>query len=409
MPKQFDIPRAYRSDIIGAIKRKRAAADTRKDDLSASELDLGPVVFRVARFFGFCYGVENAIEIAYRALEENPGKRIFLLSEMIHNPHVNADLISRGVSFLQTAEGEQIVPFSELKKEDVVIVPAFGTTREIFQQLEALGLNPQSYNATCPFVEKVWKRGRQLAAQGYSIVIHGKHTHEETRATFSQIRLDGPSVVVRDRDEAELLARYVRGEEPYDNFFEDFKGRYSQGFRVPEDLRKLGVVNQTTMLAEETHEIARMMRQALVSRFGEDATAEHFADTRDTLCYATSENQRSMRALLEHNADVAVVVGGYNSSNTSHLVELCEGRIPVFYVKDADEILSRDSIRHLDLHKGVVVSDNWLPNKPKVEILVSAGASCPDAMVEAVLARIAGLFTGARDLRQVAVGVAGLA
>lgn len=407
MPKQFDIPRAYRSDIIGSIKRKRAVIDSRKEDLSATELDLGPVVFRVARFFGFCYGVENAIEIAYRALEENPGKRIFLLSEMIHNPHVNADLISRGVSFLQTAEGEQIVPFSELRRDDVVIVPAFGTTREIFQQLEDLGLNPQSYNATCPFVEKVWKRGRQLVAQGYSIVIHGKHTHEETRATFSQIRPEGPSVVVRDRAEAELLARYVRGEEPDEKFFEDFKGRFSQDFRVPEDLTKLGVVNQTTMLAEETHEIARMMRQALIVRFGEDAITEHFADTRDTLCYATSENQRSMRALLELNADVAVVVGGYNSSNTSHLVELCEGKIPVFYVKDADEILSRDSIRHLDLHHGVVVSQNWLPKKSKVEILVSAGASCPDAMVEAVLARVAGLFPEARDLRQVAEGFAG--
>lgn len=407
MPKQFDIPRAYRSDIIGAIKRARAGSDSRKEDLSATELDLGPVLFRVARFFGFCYGVENAIEIAYRALEENPGKRIFLLSEMIHNPHVNADLVSRGVSFLQTAEGDQIVPFSELRQDDVVIVPAFGTTREIFQQLEMLGVNPQSYNATCPFVEKVWKRGRQLAAQGYSIVIHGKHTHEETRATFSQIRPEGPSVVVRDRSEAELLARYVRGDGRTDDFYEDFKGRHSDGFRVPDNLTKLGVVNQTTMLAEETHEIARMMREALLIRFGEDVIAEHFADTRDTLCYATSENQRSMRNLLQYKADVAVVVGGYNSSNTSHLVELCEGRIPVFYVKDADEIISRESIRHLDLQKGVVVSYNWLPNKPKVEILVSAGASCPDAMVEAVLSRIAGLFPEARNLRQAAERVAG--
>jgi len=401
MPKQFDIPRAYRSDIIGAIKKKRTAADGRKEDLSATEIDLGPVVFKVARFFGFCYGVENAIEIAYRALEENPGKRIFLLSEMIHNPHVNSDLVSRGVLFLQTADGGQLIPFSELRPEDVVIVPAFGTTREIFSELEAVGLNPQSYNATCPFVEKVWKRGRQLAQQGYSIVIHGKHTHEETRATFSQIRIDGSSVVVRDRDEAQLLARYVRGDEPYERFAADFGGRFSDGFRVPEDLIRIGVVNQTTMLAEETHEIAQMMRQALVDRFGIDAIGEHFADTRDTLCYATSENQRSMRALLENQADLAVVVGGYNSSNTAHLVELCQGRVPVFYVKDADEIISRELIRHLDLHSGVTVSNNWLPNKQRVTILISAGASCPDAIVEAVLARLAGLFPGASALQQV--------
>lgn len=402
MPKHFDIPRAYRSDLIGRIKRKRATADTRKEDLSPTEIDLGPVSFRIARFFGFCYGVENAIEIAYKAIEENPGRRVFLLSEMIHNPHVNADLISRGVRFLQTAHGEQLVPFAELRAEDVVIIPAFGTTREIFTILESLGVKPQSYNATCPFVEKVWKRGRQLAQQGYSIVIHGKHTHEETRATFSQVRVDGPSVVVRDRDEAALLARYVEGELPVERFYEDFKGRFSEGFRVPEDLSRIGVVNQTTMLAEETHEIAEMMKQAMVRRFGEGAIGDHFADTRDTLCYATSENQRSMRALLTNSADVAVVVGGYNSSNTSHLVELCEGKVPVFYVKDADEIISRDTIRHLDLHKGVITTHKWLPEKAKVQILVSAGASCPDAMVEAVLARIAGFFPDAEPLSDVA-------
>lgn len=399
MPKHFNIPRAYRSDFIGEIKRRRASADTRKEDLSPTAIDLGPVCFHMARFFGFCYGVENAIEIAYRALEDNPGKRIFLLSEMIHNPHVNSDLLSRGVSFLQTAHGEQLIPFSELRSDDVIIVPAFGTTREIFEKLKSLGINPQSYNATCPFVEKVWKRGRQLAQQGYTIVIHGKHTHEETRATFSQIRIDGPSVVVRDKAEAELLARYVRGELPDEQFFVDFAGRSSPGFRVPDDLRRLGVVNQTTMLAEETHEISQLMREAVVARFGVDAIEQHFADTRDTLCYATSENQRSMRALLESPADLAIVVGGYNSSNTSHLVELCEGKVPVFYVKDADEIHSREEIQHLDLHKGVVTTKSWLPQKDKVHILVSAGASCPDAMVEAVLSRVASLFPQSRPLQ----------
>jgi 4-hydroxy-3-methylbut-2-enyl diphosphate reductase len=398
MPKQFDIPRAYRSDLIGEIKKRRSAQDSRKDDLSPSVIDVGPVSFQIARFFGFCYGVENAIEIAYRALEENPGKRIYLLSEMIHNPHVNAELVSRGVSFLQTAAGEQLIPFSELKSSDVVIVPAFGTTREIFEQLRQQGIDPQSYNATCPFVEKVWKRGRQIAQQGFSVVIHGKHTHEETRATFSQIRVDGPSVVVRDREEAELLARYIRGELPLDNFSKDFAGRYSDTFRVPESLTRIGVVNQTTMLAEETHEIAQLLKEALRIRYGEQALASHFADTRDTLCYATSENQRAMRALLESPADLAIVVGGYNSSNTSHLVELCEGRVPVFYVKDADEIISKDQIRHLDLKRGVVTTSQWLPSKSKVHILVSAGASCPDATVEAVLSRVASLFSEAASL-----------
>jgi 4-hydroxy-3-methylbut-2-enyl diphosphate reductase len=326
---------------------------------------------------------------------------------MIHNPHVNSDLVSRGVRFLQTAEGDQLIPFAELRADDVVIIPAFGTTREMFEALKALGINPQSYNATCPFVEKVWKRGRQLATQGFTIVIHGKHTHEETRATFSQIRIDGPSVVVRDKSEAALLARYIRGELSPTQFYADFGGRYSDDFRVPEDLQRLGVVNQTTMLAEETLEIAQMMRQATVDRFGEAAVTEHFADTRDTLCYATSENQRSMKSLLDVSADLAIVVGGYNSSNTSHLVELCEGRLPVFYVKGAEEIISREEIRHLDLHSGVTTTREWLPSKEKVRILVSAGASCPDAMVEAVLVRVADLFPSASRLPDVVQPVSG--
>ena len=399
MPKEFNIPRSYRSDIIGEIKKKRADEDSRKEDLRASVLDLGPVVFHIARFFGFCYGVENAIEIAYRALEENPGKRIFLLSEMIHNPHVNSDLLSRGVQFLQTAEGEQLMPFSELSSDDVVIVPAFGTTKEIFDALLKLGIDPQSYNATCPFVEKVWKRGRQLAQQGYTIVIHGKHTHEETRATFSHIRLNGPSVVVRDKAEALRLCSYIKGELPLSQFQTDFASKFSEGFDPEVHLQRLGVVNQTTMLAEETHEIAGLVKDALGVKYGEGAVGNHYADTRDTLCYATSENQRAMKGLLEDQADLAIVVGGYNSSNTSHLVELCEGKLPVYYVKDAGEIESAQEIRHLSLEtKSVEVTKNWLPVKEKAHILISAGASCPDAMVEAVIARIASLYPSAMSL-----------
>jgi 4-hydroxy-3-methylbut-2-enyl diphosphate reductase len=324
---------------------------------------------------------------------------------MIHNPHVNSDLVSRGVRFLQTAEGQQLIPFAELRADDVVIIPAFGTTREMFEALAALGINPQSYNATCPFVEKVWKRGKQIAQQGYSIVIHGKHTHEETRATFSHIQIDGPSVVVRDREETALLTQYIRGEVPLARFSKDFAGRYSANFDPALHLSRMGVVNQTTMLAEETREIAGMVRDALASRFGEGSLGEHYADTRDTLCYATSENQRAMKGLLDEDADLAVIVGGYNSSNTSHLVELCEGRLPAFYVKDADEIVSVDEIRHLDLAtKRVVTSRGWLPtNKDKVHILISAGASCPDAMVESVISKISSLYPSALSVSQ-AVG-----
>lgn len=391
--------------MIGEIKKRRASTDSRKEDLGSTVLDLGPVVFHISRFFGFCYGVENAIEIAYRALEENPGKRIYLLSEMIHNPHVNADLLGRGVSFLQTADGDQIIPFSELRSDDVVIVPAFGTTREIFEALSALGIDPQKYNATCPFVEKVWKRGKQLSQQGYSIVIHGKHTHEETRATFSHIQVHGPSVVVRDKTETARLASYIRGELPIEQFSKDFAGRYSPNFIPSEHLTRMGVVNQTTMLAEETEEISSMVKEALAARYGVDVLSDHYADTRDTLCYATSENQRAMKTLLTEPADIAIVVGGYNSSNTSHLIELCEGKVPSFYVKDSDEILNRDEIRHLVLpEKKIVVSKNWLPRKDSVHILISAGASCPDAMVETVIAKISGFFPQATSLRSAALG-----
>ena len=406
MPKEFNIPRSYRSDIIGEIKRRRSAEDSRKEDLKATILDLGPVVFHIARFFGFCYGVENAIEIAYRALEENPGKRIFLLSEMIHNPHVNSDLLGRGVRFLQTAEGTQLIPFSELLADDVVIVPAFGTTKEIFEALTELGIDPQRYNATCPFVEKVWKRGRQLAQQGYTIIIHGQHSHEETRATFSHIRLNGPSVVVRDKEEALLLAAYVRSERPIELFENDFAGKFSSGFNPAEHLTRLGVVNQTTMLAEETHEISGLMKQALEDRFGADRVGEHYADTRDTLCYATSENQGAMKGLLRDEADLAIVVGGYNSSNTSHLVELCDGKVPVYYVKDAGEIVSAEEIRHLTLpEREVVTTKGWLPRKQPVHILISAGASCPDAMVEAVIGRVASLYPTTVALEVAAVNL----
>jgi len=399
MPKHFDIPPAYRSDLIGEIKRRRAAGDPRKEDLKPTELNLGPVVFYISRFFGFCYGVENAIEIAYRAVEENPSKRVFLLSEMIHNPHVNSDLLSRGVRFLQTPEGQHLIPFSELRGDDVVIVPAFGTTKEIFDALARVGIDPQRYNATCPFVEKVWKRGKQLASQGFSIVIHGKNTHEETRATFSHISLNGPSVVILDRNEALRVAEYIRGEVPVERFEVEFAGRFSSDFTAAEHLARIGVVNQTTMLAEETHEIAEIIKSALLARYGAEALSEHYADTRDTLCYATSENQKAMKGLLTQEADVAVIVGGYNSSNTSHLVELCEERVPAFYVKDADEIVSRDEIRHLILpSKEVRVTRGWLPFKEPARILVSAGASCPDATVEAVISKIASLYPSARPL-----------
>lgn len=394
MARKFDIPEYYRSSIISTIKNWRRSSDHRKKDLTPALLDLGAVRFKLARHFGFCFGVENAIEIAYRALKENPEKRVFLLSEMIHNPHVNSDLASKGVKFILAPDGAQLIPFESLKAEDIVIVPAFGTTVELFEKLRSLGLNPLQYNATCPFVEKVWARAEELAKAGYTIVVHGKHSHEETRATVSHARLFGRTITIRDMKEAQLLAEHIKLAHPISKFEHDFQGRYSPNFNPLTNLERIGVVNQTTMLATETQEISNLLKQAMLERYGHNNDRFHFADTRDTLCYATSENQQSVYGLIESGGDIAIVVGGYNSSNTSHLVELCADHMPTYYIKDCDEILSRDQIRHLNLDThSVLISNDWLPtNKPKLDILLTAGASCPDALVDLVVLKIASFF-----------------
>ena len=340
MPRTFNLPRFYESPIISAVKASRRNMDTRKQDLSPSVLDFGPVRFKIARHFGFCYGVENAVEIAYRALEENPDKRIFLLSEIIHNPRVNENLRHNGVQFLSDTEGNPLLPFDVLVPDDVVIVPAFGTTLEVEMELNARGVTLSSYNTTCPFVEKVWKRSQEIGKQDYTVVVHGKRYHEETRATFSHAQAEAPVVVVRDFAEAEDLAKVIRGGADADFFFEQFADRYSEGFHPDIHLKRIGIVNQTTMLASETQAIADLLRQAIIARYGEENPAEHFADTKDTLCYATKENQDATLALIAEGGDVAVVVGGYNSSNTSHLVELCEHKLPTYFIRDAEELLN---------------------------------------------------------------------
>src|SRR5580704_4675963 len=207
--KNFDIPIIYRSPLISAIKSKRKQQDRMKKDLTPTLLDLGDLHIYLARHFGFCYGVENAIDISFRTIEENPGKRIFLLSEMIHNPQVNADLQSRGLQFLQDTHANQLISFDEITGDDIVIIPAFGTTLEIEEKLNAKGIQTEKYNTTCPFVEKVWIRSEQIAKKNYTVVIHGKPKHEETRATFSHASSNTPAIVVNDMKEAEQLARYI--------------------------------------------------------------------------------------------------------------------------------------------------------------------------------------------------------
>jgi 4-hydroxy-3-methylbut-2-enyl diphosphate reductase len=274
--------------------------------------------------------VENAIEISYRALEENPGKKVYLLSQMIHNQEVNHDLLDRGIQFIMDTDGGQFIPWDNIHREDVVIIPAFGTTLEIEALLRQRGVDVQSYNTTCPFVEKVWNRAEKLGKDNYTIIIHGKPKHEETRATFSHSALNGPSVIVLDMDDALKLSEFILGKRKTQDFFKEFDGKYSEGFLPEQHLQRIGVVNQTTMLATETQAISDFFRKTMEEKYSIENIRSHFADTRDTLCYATNDNQDATYELLKSEADFAIVVGGYNSSNTSHIVELCERHFTTF-------------------------------------------------------------------------------
>lgn len=394
--KSFDVPVQYRSPLISRIKAQRKAADKLKKDFTPTVLEIGSLHVILARHFGFCYGVENAIEIAFRAVSENPGKRIFLLSEMIHNPGVNADLVAMGVKFIMDTGGKMLMDWNELKSDDIVIIPAFGTTREMEAALREKGIEPTTYETTCPFVEKVWNRAEKIGKDGYTIVVHGKPKHEETRATFSHSEAHTPTIVVKDIDQTRRLAEYINGKLPAADFYKEFSGQFSAGFDVERDLRRIGVVNQTTMLASETQGISDYLKSVMIAKYSLDATnlAQHFADTRDTLCYATNDNQSAVQGMLQTEADLALVIGGYNSSNTSHLVELCELVLPTYFINHEACLIDGESIRHFDLHAhDELQSRDYLPAKSPLRVMITSGASCPDALVERVIERLA-LLTG---------------
>lgn len=403
--KTFNIPEFYRSQIITPIKEFRRKKDKLKRDFTPTVLDFGPVRFLIARHFGFCYGVENAIDIAYSAIEQNPGKRIFLLSEMIHNPDVNHDLQSRGIQFLMDTKGNQIIPWETLTPEDIVIVPAFGTTVEIQAKLTSLGIDAYKYDTTCPFVEKVWNRAAQIGNKDYTIVVHGKPMHEETRATFSHSKENAPTVVVKDLKQAKRLATYITKESPAELFFEEFAGQYSVGFDPTIHLTRIGVVNQTTMLASDTQSIADYLKSTIIEHYqlAPEQVDQHFANTRDTLCYATNDNQDATYALLENTADLAIVAGGYNSSNTSHLVELCEEKLPTYFIASEEKLVDRNTIQHYDAHqKQEITTENYLPfGQAPISILLTCGASCPDAVVERILTKIVSFFDDTRSIEEV--------
>lgn len=386
--KIFEIPSFYRSPIISAVKNKRKLDDPRKKDFSPALLDFGTVQFWIPRHFGFCYGVENAIEISYKAIAENPGKRIYLLSQIIHNPGVNEDLQSHGLEFIQDTLGKQLIPWSEIKAEDIVIIPAFGTSVEIEAKLNEIGVQTNAYNTTCPFVEKVWNRAAKLGESDHTIIIHGKYSHEETRATFSHSRQNAPSLVIKDMIEAEKLSNFILGKASLEQFNQDFEGKYSENFNPEKDLEKIGVVNQTTMLAKETQEITDYLRQTMIDKYGEGNVKDHIADTRDTLCYATNDNQSSTMGLLDIKADIALVVGGYNSSNTTHLVELLHQKFTTYFINDETKLHAKEEWSSFDIHRKMEEKVKVNLNNEPLRIIISSGASCPDATVDRVIQRI---------------------
>ncbi len=407
--KSFDIPDYYRSNIITPLKEFRRKRDKLKRDFTPTLLDFGPIRLLIARHFGFCYGVENAVEIAYKAIAENPDKRIFLLSEMIHNPDVNADLQDRGVRFIMDTSGRQLIPWSELVPEDVVIIPAFGTTLETQNQLAALGLDVEKYDTTCPFVEKVWNKASQIGQKNYTVIVHGKPSHEETRATFSHSKESAPTVVVKDMAQTQRLAKYITGELPAEQFYAEFTGQYSIDFEPGRDLQRIGVVNQTTMLASDTQGIADYLKQIMMQKYSlTEATIDiHFANTRDTLCYATNDNQDATYALLTFQsplgqADFAIVAGGYNSSNTSHIVELCADKLPTYFIESEHKILSDKLIRHFNGHtKQEIITNNFMPATSPITVLLTCGASCPDAVVEGIMLKLVSFFPDSRAVEDV--------
>ena len=404
--KAFAIPDYYRSSIITPVKAFRQQQDKLKRDFTPTLLDFGPVRFWLARHFGFCYGVENAVEIAYRAIDENPHKRLFLLSQMIHNPDVNADLQSRGVRFILDTEGQQLIPWSHLTADDVVIISAYGTTLETEYQLASIGVDLKRYDTTCPFVVKVWNKSAQLGQKDYTVVVHGKPLHEETRAIVSHSQERAPTVIIKDMAQAKRLALYITGEGSAPQFLVEFAGQYSAGFDPGRDLQRIGVVNQTTMLASETQGIADYLKQVLIDHYGlvhPGQLEQHFANTRDTLCYATNDNQDAVHTLLTYPADLAIVTGGYNSMNTAHLVELCEQKLPTYYINSAQQILSNSLIRHFDQHTRAEKSTpDFLPDSQQpITVLLTCGSSCPDSVMERALQKIISFFPHAHPIDQV--------
>jgi len=352
----------------------------------------GDVSVRLAQEFGFCYGVDRAVDYAYETIHEFPNKRIFLVGEIIHNPHVNQRMTDLGISFIYP-DSEGLFDFSGLTNQDVVLMPAFGVTIQDFDALRQIGCI--LVDTTCGSVLHVWKRVESYARDGFTSVIHGKYTHEESRATASQVNKheDGKYIIVRDLEESRYLCDYIAerpGRLSREDFIAKFEAKASPGFDPERDLEFVGVANQTTMLANESMAIGVKIHQAMVERYGSDLAGEHYRSF-GTICSATQERQDAVADMMKRPPDIMLVIGGYNSSNTNHLAHLCRQHTRTYHVEDADCIdVESGTIRHkpdLNPDAAELVDADWLPEGP-FELGLTAGASTPNNKIGEALLRV---------------------
>ena len=370
---QAQVESHYRSEIV---EKLRASGGT---------LSIDGVTVRLAKQFGFCYGVERAIDLAYAAAKVFEGKLLFILGEIIHNPEVNEQIAALGIKNL--IEPRKEADIEDLTPEDVVIVPAFGTDVKTLARIKERGL--QIVDTTCGDVMSVWKRVRQNANDDVTSIIHGKASHEETKATASRAVQNGKGhyLVVLTLADTDYVCDYIRRGGDKAAFLERFRGAHSEGFDPDLHLRRVGVANQTTMMRGETEEVQRRVEAAMKERDGAERARESFRFF-DTLCGATQERQDALRDMLAAPMDLLLVIGGYNSSNTSHLAEMGEDKLPTYFVRNASRLESRARIVHYDSHaKREVASGGWLPDRP-LTVGITAGASCPNNLIEETIIRV---------------------
>lgn len=370
-----DLARAYHSELVERVVSE------------GHVLQAGDLRIRLAREFGNCYGVDRAVQYAYETRHRFPERRVFLVGELIHNPHVNREMRGMGIAFLTGAYAEG-VGFEDLRPEDVVLLPAFGAPTDVMRRLKEVGC--VLVDTTCGSVLLVWKTVERFAREGFTAVIHGKWHHEETQATASRA-LEYPGgayLIVRDLEETAIVTDYIRGQTgDAAALAEKFADAISPGFDFERHLRRVGVANQTTMLMRETEAVAEELRKAMADRYGEDHVAEHFRAL-DTICSATQERQDAVVELLEDPPDLMVVLGGYNSSNTNNLARICEKVVPTFHIDDPSCIEGPDLIRHKPMGSDdETATRDWLPECP-VEVGLTAGASTPNNKVGEAIERI---------------------